>query len=185
MRDYNYSLSAGVEQQIRVDGDYVGVYTAVDPIELSVNSGAWFERVEGDEQKFQRGFDDVRVRSVTNQNIVLVVGYGDLRSNAPITIGTVNATINSPNNIFAPAHVSCAGTATTLLVAAHANTQKIFIKNPFTNTDPIFLGPAGIVANQGTSVDPGEGIELDCRAAVYAYNPKATAQNIYVSYLRS
>lgn len=78
------------------------------------------------------------------------------------------------------ADIALGAAAQTLIMAANANRRSIIVKNLAANLATIRVGDVGAAAAEGHELAPGESIQLDVTAAVYAWNPGAVAQSVSV-----
>lgn len=120
----------------------------------------------GKTMKIMRGFDTKS----------LLVGFEDNSSDAS-TAALETALGNSTT--FATNQVSVTNSAT-VIKAANTNRKRITIKNPASNSAACFIGIAGVAANTGHQLDPGDAITLNTTAAVYGIHASATQTLTYL-----
>lgn len=185
-RDYQIPLQANVPVQLQVKGDYYQVITANGSITLQFDQSVTISRQQsmGGPVAYK---DSVIVTSPIDQTVVVSLGYTD--GSAPydgrgnFSAQTVNVTVQHANTLTPASDVVLAAGAATLIQSADATTIDTIIKNPATSVGAIRLGDSTVGATKGDVLDPGERALLTTTAAVYGYNPNASA--VTVSVLRT
>lgn len=178
-RDYSVTFGGAGERSFLVKGRYLRVLEAAtaDPF-FSLDDGQEVQRGAGQDINDPDGFYRVTVRSTVAQLVRFTVAQfpqDDARSNVALS---VSATVTPGASVSASAVVSVPAVSSAAVLAANANRLSAIIANPATNTDPIRVGGAGVAAASGIELQPGDSITLATTAAIYAYNGKASAQNV-------
>jgi len=121
---------------------------------------------------FEDGFMGVSIYSATTQTIKITV------TNAKVdykpTGGTISADPVIPISIVTTPDVSLPATTTTVIKASNGNRNEIMISN----LDPVStlrIGDSNTGAARGTILPPLSSLTLVTQAAVYGYNPSASA----------
>lgn len=115
--------------------------------------------------------------AIANYTGVTVVGTADVdivaQSLSPLVVQ------ETPNDaVSGYTDVSVAATTTSLLIAAATKRRQVIITSLTTNTAEFRIGSGSTAANIGIPLQPGETLILECNAALYAYNSKASAQTL-------
>jgi hypothetical protein len=146
------------------------------------------------------GFADVvqgvKFRNKTAGTITLTVAFsnrlitddrlnvsGTINTNVLGTVtttvsGTVDTSLVSPTTIPSQADVSCAATSTTLVLAANSSRQDAIISNLVAGGAIVRCGDSSVGASRGIEIPVGGSVVLTTTAAIYVYNPSASA--IYI-----
>jgi len=181
LKPYYFTLAAGVRQEIKVAGNFIGVYTAASTVQIQADDNKPLPLNQGDRQTFEQPYQSLALESAANQVVLIIAGFGELKSDLSGVSVAATATIVSPSLIIAPAHVVVPDTTTTLLLPAYAGSQqRIEIYSPITNVTELFLGPATLAAGHGMALAPGAGLELDLIGALYGYHAAGVNQTYYI-----
>jgi len=183
MREYEFSISSGGQQARTVQGNFVRIKSASDEINVKVENKegriiADLNLSGGMRFKVPDIFHTLRVanNNAGSVNAVLVAGVGDVDD----TEISGNVTIDGSDAIGTAADVSLSATAQTLISAANASRHEILITNLSSNSEFIRIGDINAGASRGAELAPGGTISLNTSAAVYGYNPGASAQSVTV-----
>jgi len=184
LRDYSRSLGAGGESVVKVKGNYYHVVSAISPVQLSFNDGAFITREQGVGGSVG-DYTEVRVKSVVAQTVTVAFGTGvlnDSRAVVSISIpaGTeINAEIQ-PATLNEPKALKSIGAgATVLLSAANADRLELRVGVKATEAGGVYIGDVNVAAGtEGGWLELGSIDYLATSAAVYAYNPGAAAVNV-------
>lgn len=187
IRDYVFTLSAGVPQYINTPGYFWSVtqVSGGSDIQLSFDSGPWVTRNEG--MGGGGSFQQIGVKSSVSQTVTIsiAVEQGAIITDQRSTVNaTVNTTIQESNTVTSAADVTVAATSVNTVAAARADRKYLAITNKASNTLPIRLNESAVGADQGVELGPGETCYWPTTAAVYAYNPGGSAVVLGVAELR-
>ncbi len=185
MQDYVMALTAGVEKNLQVSGNFFHVLYAASPVMLSFdNNSAKTTRPQGMGQS--REYTSVTVSSDVTQNVTLILGFGTVTDNRNVgntggAGGGAAAVAVLGANIFEDIAdaVITAGTALTL-AAADATRIELLVFNPSTNLNDFRLGDSP-TASSGVLLQPGFGTVVTGTAAVKAFNTGATDEALTLS----
>jgi hypothetical protein len=172
IRDFRVVLVAGVQQVLPIAGDFIAIYTATSPFQLTVDSNAPVTRQEGDRWKYDLPYSSITLESSVNQTVVIVCGFGYMDQNLAGVSVTAAVTYAVANNCPDVADVTILPTAAAILSGAAATKMRVQLKSPITNSGPVRINGTG-VATGGVMLYPGEGVELETSATIYGYNPDA------------
>lgn len=100
-------------------------------------------------------------------------------TNAGISIATVS--LARSTTLVTTADVVATNGATTLIVAANSANRKVICTNLAAGAQTLRFGDSNAGATRGTPVEPGDSIVFETTAAIYAYNPGGSSQNVAVS----
>jgi hypothetical protein len=101
-------------------------------------------------------------------------GEADMDADPPATVlaNSVGETLAST------ADESVATVATELVLAANAARRHAILSNPASNAREFRIGDSSAGAARGMILEPGQTIQIEGRAEIYAYNPHSVAQII-------
>lgn len=98
--------------------------------------------------------------------------------NAAETLSSVN--LVKASSADSVADVSITATSTVLVAAAASTRHELLITNLAANTQTMRIGDSGAGATNGIPLAPGQTLILSTSAAIYAYNPGASAETLAV-----
>ena len=75
-----------------------------------------------------------------------------------------------------------AGAAAALILPANANRTKALLTSLVSNTQEVRIGDSNTGAGRGAPLQPGESIEIDSTADIYAYTAAGANQTISIAY---
>ena len=183
-RDYTLTFTGAGLQEIKARGKFLRVMAAPSAaLFISLNGGSELERLAGQSINVAEGeqFTVIRVRSTVAQTIRFNVSDVHQDDDQESVSVTVSATVDPGNTIDNGADVSCGATAATQVLAADLTRLVAQVTNLIGNTDAVRVGGVSVGAASGQPCEPGETIFLATTAAVYVYNPKASAQTVAAS----
>lgn len=179
MRDYKFTLAAGQERSLNVQGNWFHVLDALGTVGIRFDEGVLIERSQG--QGGSRSYTRVLVSSPIAQTVVLSLGVGQETDSRASVNAVINTTI-SPSNIITPkALISIAGGASVMLVAANANRKELRIGVKSSEANGVYIGNASVGAvSPGGYIEAGVTDYIQTESAVYAYNPGAVSVDVNV-----
>ena len=182
--DFPITLQAGVpiEAGILSGADFIAVITSPNALEIKIGQGSYTEYSQGDVLRGE-SFDKIFLKSATAQAIKLKAGQGDFSTKPPVTVGTVNATIEPTNTLFAPGDATAA-TLASLAIAANAQTKEVELCLPSTATNPVRVGPAGVTAASGSILEPGSSKFYAVESDIYVVRTAAPDETVTVLAMR-
>lgn len=179
MRDYKFTLAAGQERDLNVEGDWFHVLEASGVIGIKFDQGVRIDRSEG--QGGSRLYEKVSVYSPIAQTVTLSLGYGQETDARATVNATINTTIAPTDTVTPFAEVTILAGATTLLAAANANRKELRIGVKSTEANGVYIGNIGVGAvTQGGYIEEGSVEYVGSEAAIYGYNPGAGSITVNV-----
>ena len=179
MRDYKFTLAAGQERSLNVEGDWFHVLAATGTIQIRFDEGVQIDRSEG--QGGSRSYKRVNVQSSTAQTVVLSLGYGQETDARSTVNATINTTIEPSNTILPKAEVTIAAGATVILAAANANRKELRLGVKSSEANGVYIGNASVgAATPGGYIEEGSVEYVGTEAAVYGYNAGAVSIDVNV-----
>lgn len=179
MRDYKFTLLAGQERDLNVEGDWFHVLDANGTIGIRFDQGVRIERQEG--QGGSRLYEKVSVYSSTAQTVTLSLGYGQETDARASINATINTTIEPSDTLNPLAEVSIGAGATVLLSAANANRKELRIGVKSSEANGVYIGDIGTGAvTPGGYIEEGSVEYVGTEAAVYGYNSGAGSIDVNV-----
>lgn len=174
MRDYKFTLAAGQERSLNVEGDWFHVLEADGTIKIRFDDGVQINRGQG--QGGSRSYKRVNVQSSTAQTVTLSLGYG-VETDARATVdATINTTIAPSNTINPKAEVTIGAGATVLLINANVNRKELRIGVKSSEANGVYIGDNTVgAAAPGGYVEEGAIEYIATESAVYGYNAGATS----------
>jgi len=176
VRDYPFSVPANDGREEGVAGDFIRVKSATGTIRILAEYDGGAENMEmdvGDVLKLKPGkkFNGFRVVNETGSTItgVLVVGEGDFRREANITIAKPTTA--------ASGNVPCLATASTVVQSAVSSRHMLRISSDVGNSSVLKIAEAPSAQN-GIDLFPGQTVPVTFTGVVRAYNPSGVAQQI-------
>ena len=113
--------------------------------------------------------------------MTIALGDGRVRDNtSSINNPNINTTIENSNvNTHLPV-VTCAAGVATLIAAADVKRKELRLNIDAEQVGGLFLGGAGILANQGGFIDVGQTDYVGTEGALYAFNSNDDAVKVSV-----
>ena len=182
LRTYLFSLKAGVEYSVDVDGDVFSVTSVADSTKftISFDESARFAGItQGMGGKFLQSYNRVVLLSPVDNTVEVVLGFGEFIDSRATLSATLNTSIEPGNIIGNGGDVTIAATTTALCLAASSTNLECILRADPDNVEPVRVGGAGVGAANGMPLDPGDSISLSTVGAVYAYNPHSAGQKIH------
>lgn len=174
MRDYKFTLAAGQERSLNVQGNWFHVLQATGTVKIRFDDGVQIDRGEG--QGGSRSYQKVSVYSSIAQTVVLSLGVGMETDSRATVNATINTTIEPTDTLTPRAEVSIGAGATVLLAAANANRKELRLGIKSTEANGVYIGNVGVGAvTPGGYIEEGSIEYVGTEAAVYGYNPGAAA----------
>lgn len=172
-------------RSIQLSGRFVRVLAAdASGVTISPHPGSPVVRYAGqDVDVGPAGFQSLDI-SVTVACTVKVC-VSDTRqadSNTNVT-ATVSATITPAGTVSNGGDVNCANAAATQLSAGNANGLTVIIRSSVANTyavGTVRIGTTAVTAVSGVELNPGESIQLDTTAPLFAFNNSGAAVTLQV-----
>lgn len=182
MRDYSFSISAGSSTTIDVEGNFLHLVAVADPITIILDDTHRFERsVPGTIKLDAGGFTKITVESATTQSVQITAGFGHSQSDTDTSIASLSVAEAVPNIVDPLAEVSVGATSTVLLAAANANRKALRVSIKASESDGVYLGDVSAGAlTPGGWLERGGVDYIATEAAVYAYNPSASAITVSI-----
>lgn len=178
MRDYKFTLAAGQERSLNVQGNWFHVLDAVGVVGIRFDEGSLIERSQG--QGGSRTYSRVLVSSPIAQTVTLSLGVGRETDARATVNANISTTIEGGNdNAHKPNVTVTAGNAVQLL-PANNNRKSIRVSLASTEAGSIMLGKSGITANNGGLLEVGDTDYIDTEGALYAFNPNADDVVVWV-----
>lgn len=181
LRDYKVYLDGVAPVRVIAQGEHFHILKATSEVTLDFDGRFKYERVQGQGGDVPKGYSEVWISSQAPQNIVIALGYGRVRDNtASINAPNISATIENANiNNHLPV-VTCIAGQATLLASADVNRKELRVNVDSEQPNGIFIGGAGIAANQGGFIDVGVTDYIPTKGALYAF---AVGENVKVNLL--
>lgn len=180
MRDYKFTLVAGVPRSLNVAGNYFGVVEATGQIEIQFDDGVFIKRREGmgGSAEYQR----VTVKSTTNQTVTIALGSGSMYDGRATISGAVfNVTMENANSSPSTPDVSLPAGVTTQVIGPNANRKKVIVFAHEDNIENLRIGGhSSVGAGNGGILAPGGNGELETQTGVWVYNPGAAAEKVTI-----
>lgn len=179
MRDYKFTLAAGQERSLNVQGNWFHVLDAVGTVGIRFDEGVLIERSQG--QGGSRSYSRVLVSSPIAQTVILSLGVGQETDARASFTGTVNTTIEPSNTILPKAEVTIAAGATVILAAANANRKELRLGVKSSEANGVYIGNVSVGAlTPGGYIEEGSVEYVGTEAAVYGYNAGAVSIEVNV-----
>lgn len=182
---FDVTLAAGESFMLERAGNAVRCLEATAAFEVGID-----DEPPGKMEKgigFEGGDTFSRLR-LTNTSlgvnfIRVAVALGNINDGRLTFGGGLSVTIPPIAAVASLADVSIAATSTVQVVAADGTRRAVIVGNKKNNTQTMRIGDAGANAAEGFELAPGEKVELEIIAALYAYNPGAVAESLTVNVL--
>jgi len=183
MRSYAFSLLANVPQDLKIKGRHLRLVEATGDLYVALDQSPWLKLKQGQGLTIDgQGVTDVRIKSPTAQNVLIVAGDGLFHDNNQSVSVNTTATVDPANTYTPHADVSVPAGGTAALVAANSNRRAVTITNPISNAGTFRIGiPLSVAANQGDILEPGDSITLATTAALSAFNTGSAAESLIVN----
>lgn len=180
MRDYKFSLLAGVPMSLRVGGNYFGVVKASGDILIRFDDGVQITRQEG--TGGSADYSKVEVESPINQVVTLALGEGVMHDGRGTLSGvTVTTAISYANSSPASADVVIPALTQVQVLAPNANRKSALIFAGEANIYNLRIGCNNTVsATQGGILAAGGNGELETETGIWVYNPAAIDQTVNI-----
>lgn len=173
MMSVTLTLAAGIPQKIGVSGDYFHVLTApVTDLLARFDDSRQMPAYEGVGVRVY--YESVELESATGQTIVVLVGFGSVFDGRATANLNVNATQEPANSLDDLAAVTVGAGATVQIAAANINRKELRVAIASDEPGGVWLGAAGVGANEGGWIEPGMVDYVATESAVYARNPGAS-----------
>ncbi len=173
--DRTLTLDGVAPQRIFVKGKHYHILSASSPVKLAFDGGQQITRQQGQGGDTDESFSEVLITSDAPQTVKIALGFGKVRDNtATLNNANITSTIEHANvNSHLPLITLTAGVAT-LIAAADVTRKELRLNIDANQPGGVFLGKAGILANQGGFIDVGTTEYIQTQGALYAFNPNAT-----------
>ena len=175
LRDYTVYLNGVAPVRIQSKGGtHFHILKATTDVTLTFDEKPSFTRTQGQGGDLPEGFNELWLSSAAPQTVTIALGNGRVRDNSQtVNVANVDATIQNANvNTHLPV-VNCAAGVATLIAAANVNRKELRLNIDNEQSGGLFLGGAGILANQGGFLDVGMVDYMETEGALYAYNNNA------------
>lgn len=179
---YTVTVAANTDLPIHTAGEYVACTAASAAFLLRLDNNAFNAFEAGFKLRMpeEETFETVWLRNEGGAavTVTLIVGYGDFADNRLTVSGAID--VSKSTVLDSLADDSIAATSTELIAAADANRRELIVTNLPTNSQTFRIGDSGAGAANGVPLVPGASLILSTTAAVYAYNPGASAESLSV-----
>jgi hypothetical protein len=181
LRDYKVYLDGVAPVRQIAKGSHFHILKATTDVTLKFDEQTSFTRGQGQGGDLPNGFTEVWLSSAAPQWVTIALGDGRVRDNtSSINNPNITTTIENANvNTHLPV-VTCAVGVATLIASADVNRKELRITIDGLQDGGLFLGGAGILANQGGFLDIGQTDYIPTQGALYAFNSNADAINVSV-----
>ena len=172
LRDFKLNLTANVEQQLNVNGNFIGILESSTNIYISIDGGPFVKRKAG---HFQRtDYDTLRVKSLVDNVALVVAGYGDFYSAANEISVNTSAELLPGNTNTGLADVTIPAGASAIVAAGNVKRKWLAIKALNSNDAATFIR-VGVApdATHGIELGAGEAVQIETSGAISAYNTGA------------
>lgn len=175
-QDFTLTLSAGVPQYLHFgEASSITLITATSPVLIKFNNGSSSVTFSAGDGLDENDFSDIEISSAAAQTVVVRLSTGYQRTAQTVNVNA-SATIASANSNPALSDVTVGAGLKVLVAAANTNRRQLIIRSDDANTTSVRIGNTTTVgATSGIKVNPDDTLILDSSAAVYAFNPSASA----------
>ncbi len=181
LRDYPLQLVANKPQKIKVAGDYVVVVKAAADVTVMTDNRATITRSAGAGSPVV--YNEIEVSSLVDQLVTLSLGFvGDKPpfTGGSASVGTVNVTPAIGTTLRNLGGTVCAPASRTELIGSDLTRFESIVVIPDDFVGTGYVGNAGVDASNGLPVNAGDRVVLQNRAALFFFNPTATAVTVRV-----
>ncbi len=168
LRTYTFNLIANQDNKIGVAGS--GYFVIDNQSDFSIRfdeSTVMNKATKGTGANFVSEYNEVTISSTVNQEVTIVLGYGDFKDARASINATISATIENSNSVLTyPDKVVTA--VRTQLVAASNSRNEIEVGVPSDAVAAIRVGDSFTEANRGSRIEAGQTKFFTTSAAIFA-----------------
>jgi hypothetical protein len=184
----DYSIPAGEQLPIMIPGKFMMVLEAASALDIEIlRNNSVKGNIYGVEASFTFGpvaagneFHGMKIKSADGTAQTVKIGISDDVIGYQVMAGSISASVTPGSQLDSAADVSIDTVTTALVSAANSNRKDLVIANLAANLSTMRIGDAGAGAANGIELAPGAAVTLTTAAAVYAYNPGASAESLAV-----
>lgn len=180
LRDYKFTLVAGVSRSLNVVGNYFGVIQADGAVKIQFDEGGYLTRRVG--MGGSAEYSRVAVLSETDQTITLALGTGtmyDARSS--IIDPTFIVDLEVPNLSNITDDVTLPAGVTTQVLAPNIARRSASISSLPDNDSLLRVGcNDSVSANNGGVLNVGASAHIETQTGVWVYNSGDTTQIVSI-----
>jgi hypothetical protein len=183
-QNYSLTLAAGAVYTLPGVGSFLKCFSATAAIEVKLNDGPRNPLKTGRAYRVRPGQHFERLEfynpNAGSVDIEYGVGFAEVEDD-PVLSGAIE--ISPATGLSTVADVSITAASTVQVLAADTGRKGVLISNLAANTQIMRIGDSNAGAARGIQVAPGQTVTLETTAAVYAYNPGASAEALGVAVL--
>jgi hypothetical protein len=174
-------LAANEPHYINVGGDFINIRSATSAVQIALDGGRSIAYSQG--ETAVSPFTGFEIVSATSQTVTVLYGTGDFDGIAAEISNNVNVTVDKSNTIADAPKVSAVAASATQVAAANASRTELALSLLSSAANEVYIGSASVAAGRGTPLEPGGIHYITTTAAVYVYNPGASAVDVWVTEL--
>lgn len=165
MKTYQIILSAGGQQEIAVNGDFVRIDSAAGNVQVENDNGDRLTMREGKSANLTT-FKGLRLTDLagSGQTVLAEIGFGKVQSGE--LSGAVE--IDSPDTITDYVDESLIADTNTEVFSAATFARERIIKNDSASAASVRIGSTNISATRGILLEAGQSLVLTSAAQVFA-----------------
>ena len=180
LTDIPLVFTGGETQEFQAVGRYIRIREATAVVYLTIDGVGEIQRNKGEQIDTGKDSSRVRVRSVVAQSVSITSADNPQDDNRNSVSLTVSATVTNGNDNQHLTKVTIPATSSAQIAAANANRLSLRVSLLSSAAGYVTLGKSGVSASSGGSLEEGMVDYIDTTGAVFAYNPNASAVDVYV-----
>jgi hypothetical protein len=168
IRTYKKVIPANGQVEIQVAGNMFNVLKSQARFTIEFDESNKLEELpEGASAQFNNEYQMVRLKSVIEQSVTIVLGFGNFTTATTQSVDTVNASLESPNS-SSISSIDLTGNSISAITNADAQNREVVISVPSDSDTGVLISQSSGQINSGFIVEAGQMIAIATKSAVFA-----------------